>query len=129
MAHLTIDTWLFELQVVWLEASSLRIAQLTGVTHCANRLIAGGAIELFPRAQISPFASRHIDNSPVIDPLSLQRAVLDGENVNLAVRQLCCVRLLKFGTDRVVHGIAVPRAVRLLDIEIVPAITSNHVGK
>jgi len=129
MAHFAIDARLLELQIVRFKTSALHIAQLAGVTNRTNGLVAGRSPELFPRAQISPFTPRQINDFPVIDPLFVQCTVLDGKNVNLAVRQFGCVSLLKFGTDRVVHRIAVPCAVRLLDIEIVPAVTSNHVSE
>ncbi len=46
--------------------------------------------------------------------------------MNLAIGQRRRIRLLKLGTDGVVDRVAVPCAVRALDIEVVPAVADNH---
>src|SRR5207302_1885074 len=95
MEHFAVNSGFSELHILHVEAAAFHVSQLAGVTDSANGLVTSSSVEFFPRPQIGSFASRRINDFPVINRLLGQLVVLDGENVNLAVGQLGRVRLLE----------------------------------
>src|ERR1700680_2839499 len=57
MAHLAIDSGLLEFFVIDVEPPALGIAQLAGMAHRANCLIAGRGVESLPGARVRALAS------------------------------------------------------------------------
>src|SRR5712671_6223503 len=129
VAHLAADSGLFEFNVINVETSAFDIPQLAGVTHCANSLVVGRVVEFLPGAGIGALASRPVNDLPEIDPLLLEHVVLNGKNVNLAIRQLGGVGLLKLRADCVIDRIAVPFAIGLPDIEVKAVVPNYHASK
>src|ERR1700674_534103 len=129
MAHLAIDSGLLEFQVTDVKTPALGVAQLAGMAHCTNCLIARRGVEALPGARISALASWTVNDFPKIDPLLVQHVILNREYVDFSVRQFRGIRLLKFRAYGVVDRIAVPLAVRLQDVEVVAVLAHRHPGK
>ena len=96
MAHLTVDAWLLELDMIDVETSTVYVSQLTRMAHGANCLIAGRGIELLPGPRVGAFTSRTVYHLPEIYPLLAQHVVLNRKYVDFAVGKFRGIGLLKF---------------------------------
>src|SRR6266702_1231677 len=120
MAHLTSDSGLSKLQAVRRQSAACRISELTCMAYGALILITCRAIESLEVIRVRALCSGSVERSPVINPSLLNQAVLNRKDMNLAIGQFGCVRLLPFGSDRVIDRIAMPGSVGLPDLNIVP---------
>jgi len=82
MAHFAVDPALTEFKGVEFKATAFCISQLTGVANSAIELVTCRRVQAVPRAQIGSQASGWVDDFPEIDPLLVQRGVLDREDVD-----------------------------------------------
>ena len=96
MTHLAIDSRLLEFHIVDVETAAFRIAQLAGMAHGTNCLVASRSIEPLPGARVSALASRAVNHLPEINPLLVQKIVLHRENMNFTVGKFRGISLLEF---------------------------------
>src|SRR5215831_17777276 len=126
MAHLAVNPRLAELHVIYVKAAPASIPELACMADSANGLVAGRSIQFLPGAEVGAFTATCIDDFPIVDPMLLQGAVLDGKNVNLSIGKPGRVSLLEFRTDSVVDGICMRFAVLSVNLEVVSSIADQH---
>src|SRR6266852_6429984 len=108
MTHLAIDSRLAERSFLHGLIVEPYEPELARVACRAIALIARCAGQAREHRNVSPLTRRRIDRRPIIQPLLLQCAVLNGENEDPVVGQLRRVRLLPLGTDHIVHAESLP---------------------
>src|ERR1700722_5821901 len=99
------------------------------MTDGAVYLVVCRVIQFLPTVGVGTLATGDVNDLPVIHPLLLDRAVLNGKDMNLSIWQCCGIALLPFGPDGVIHRIRMPSPIRLFDFKVVAAVLKNHPGE
>src|SRR5579883_2905661 len=89
------------------------------MTDRAIHLVVGPNAHLAPLMQVGAWASGRVNELPEVHPTPEPHIILNGKNLNLAVRQAC----------RVIHRISAPVAIKVAGREIMAAMTDEHAGE
>src|SRR5438034_1039063 len=108
VAHFAVDSALCKFEVVPRKRIGLDAAQLAGMARRATGLIIRRRRDLIEARYHGARRTRRIDYLPIVDPPSLDRAVLNRKYVDVARRQPSRIGLLPLRPDGVIHRVGLP---------------------